>query len=141
MTEIFSGAECSVFQSGIADHWMVVSRTGAWVRLRLDDLADISRGVVPRSPAGAFPYRLPADPHGKVDEYTFTELLAFMGVADRYPSLNDMMDIEYEFIDYYPPKRLLEYSVRAPLHIPAEASAFLARHAESYTPVSFEEDA
>ncbi|MET7380016.1 hypothetical protein ABZT08_14560 [Streptomyces sp. NPDC005526] len=143
MREIFSGTECCIYQSGVSDRWMVVKRTGPWFRLSKRELSDITRGAVPRSPDEVIPYRLPVDLGGDIGKYGLRELLAALGVQDRYAPIDELEKVEYEFIDYYPPKRVLEYVARAPLAIPMEARAFLADYAKSYTPVSFadEEDA
>ncbi|MGA5363229.1 hypothetical protein [Streptomyces purpurascens] len=140
MTQIFSGAECTVFQSGVSDRWMVVKRTGPWFRLSHEDLLNIGRGQVPRSPAEVIPYRLPVDLGNEIGEYGLHEMLDALGVADRYAPESELEGIEYEYVDYYPPKLLLEYAVRAPLSIPQEAHAFLADYIESYIPVSFEDE-
>ncbi|MFI9153679.1 hypothetical protein [Streptomyces sp. NPDC053367] len=139
MEEIFAGAECRVYRSGVADRWMVVSHSGPWVQLGLADLAHLARGGTPLSPANVFPYRLPHDLEG-IASYDLQGLLTALGVADRYGSPETLAQIEYEFVDYYPPKRLLEYVVRVPLAVPPEARAFLAEYAERYTPVSFEDE-
>ncbi|MFJ8810735.1 hypothetical protein [Streptomyces sp. NPDC102490] len=137
MTEIFSGAECCVFQSGVADRWMVVNRNGPWFRLHLEDITEIARGVIPRSSSDVVPYRLPVDLGSDVMELSLASLLSVLGVADRYePDV-----VEYEAIDYYPPKLLLEYVARAPLHLPREAVAFLTEYVQSYSPVSYDEEA
>ncbi|MFD8224540.1 hypothetical protein ACFV16_10265 [Streptomyces massasporeus] len=140
MTPIFSGTECSVFQSGVSDRWMVVKRTGPWFRLKHEDLLAIGRGEVPRSPAEVVRYRLPFDLSDEITEYGLSELLGALGVADRYGSEKELAGIAYEYVDYYAPKRLLEYEVRAPLAIPQEAHSFLVDYAQTYTPVSFEDE-
>lgn len=140
MTEIFSGSESSVFQSILTDRWMVVRHDGSWTSLRHRDLLDIARGAVPRSPADVTVYRLPVDIGEEVGRYNLPELLTALGVADRYGTSAELERIEYECLDYYAPKRILEYAACAPLDIPDEARAFLTHHAESYTPVSYEDE-
>lgn len=140
MTEIFSGSECAVFQSGVSDRWMVVNRAGPWFRLRKEDLPGIARGDVLHSPDEVIPYRLPVDLGSEIQEYGLSDLLALLGVADRYAPASELSDVRYEFVDYYPPKHLLEYVASAPLTLPDEARSFLAEYAKTYTPVTFEED-
>ncbi|WP_240436533.1 hypothetical protein [Streptomyces sporangiiformans] len=140
MTQIFAGSECCIFQSGVSDRWMVVKRTGPWFHLRHADLLAIASGTSPKSPAAVIPYRLPIDPGSEVGEWSLPELLAALGVEDRYAATANLEGVEYEVVDYYPPKHLLEYVAAAPLPIPDEARAFLASHAETYTPVSFEDE-
>ncbi|MEU0893273.1 hypothetical protein [Streptomyces massasporeus] len=140
MTSIFSGTECSVFQSGVTDRWMVVKQTGPWLRLKHEDLLAIGRGEAPRSPAEVARYRLPFDLSDEITEFGLSELLEALGVADRYAPEEELASIAYEYIDYYAPKRLLEYVVRAPLVIPQEAHAFLVDYARTYTPVSSEDE-
>ncbi|CAL9496435.1 hypothetical protein [Streptomyces sp. NPDC091294] len=137
MTEIFSGTECCVFQSSVADRWMVVKRNGPWFRLRLEDMTEIARGVTPRSSSDVVPYRLPVDLGSGVTELSLTSLLSALGVEDRYePDV-----VEYEAIDYYSPKLLLEYAARAPLRLPREAVVFLTEYAQNYSPVSYDDEA
>lgn len=137
MTEIFSGTECCVFQSGVADRWMVVKRNGPWFRLRLDDITELARGADLRSSSDVVPYRLPVDLGSDVRELSLASLLSVLGVADRYePDV-----VEYEAVDYYPPKLLLEYVARAPLRLPREAVAFLTEYVQDYTPVSYDDEA
>jgi hypothetical protein len=138
MWEVFRGVECSVFQSGLADRWLVVKRTGPWFGLGLDDLRDIARGGTPVSPAHVIPYRLPSDLAGSIEAYDLPGLLTALGVADAYPA-GLLARVEYEFVDYYPPKRILEYVARTPLPIPEEARAFLAEHIAHCRPVEFGE--
>ncbi|MGW7382513.1 hypothetical protein [Streptomyces sp. NPDC054794] len=68
------------------------------------------------------------------------QLLSALGVADRYGPAADLERVAYAFVDYYAPKRLLEYVARAPLPLPDEARRFLADYAKTYTPVTFEGD-
>ncbi|MFD5801885.1 hypothetical protein [Streptomyces sp. NPDC127020] len=136
MTEIFSGQECSVFQSDVADRWMVVQHSGPWFRLRLDDLTEISHGDIPRSPSDVVPYRLPIDVGDDVDAMGLRDLLSTLGVEDKY----EPDHVDYEALDYYAPKRLLEYVARSPLVIPAEAVAFLSTYVENYIPVTYEDE-
>ncbi|MET9758671.1 hypothetical protein ABZ016_06390 [Streptomyces sp. NPDC006372] len=140
MNRIFSGTECSVFQSGVSDRWMVVKHTGLWFRLSYEDLLSIGRGEVPRSPAEVITYRLPVDLGNEIGEYGLPAVLAMLGVADRYAPESELTGIDYEYVDYYPPKQLLDYVVRAPLSIPREAHSFLAEYVTSYTPVTFEDE-
>ncbi|WP_224297117.1 hypothetical protein [Streptomyces olivaceus] len=131
MTQIFSGTECCVFQSRVADRWVVVKRTGPWFRLALQDVTELGRSITPNPPSDVVPYRLPVDLDSDVRELSLPALLSALKVADRYePDF-----VEYEVIDYYPPKLLLEYVARAPLRLPEEAVAFLSAHIERYTPV------
>ena len=44
------------------------------------------------------------------------------------------------FVDYYAPKNLIDYVAVAPLPFPEEARAFLAAHAKTYTPVTFDDE-
>ncbi len=140
MTEIFSGSECCIYQSGVSDRWMVVKRTGPWFRLRKEDLPDLTRGDIPRSPAEVLPYRLPVDLGSSINTYDLHGLLTALGVEDRYAPADELQNVEYEFVDYYPQKRVLEYSVRASLAIPEEARFFLAEYAKNYVPVRFEDE-
>lgn len=140
MTQIFSGSECAVFQSGVSDRWMVVDRTGPWFRLRKEDLPGMAGRGILRSPAEVIPYRLPVDLGSEIREYGIADILAVLGVADRYAPASELGDIEYEFVDYYPSKQLLEYVASAPLPLPEEARSFLSEYAKSYTPITFEEE-
>ncbi|GAA2560437.1 MULTISPECIES: hypothetical protein [Streptomyces] len=140
MTQIFSGSTCSVFQSNVSDRWMIIKRTGPWVRLQLEDLLEIGRSRKPRSPAEVVTYRLPLDVKGDIGAYSLPELLNALGVANKYTPADELADVDYEFVDYYPPKRILEYMARAPLVIPEEARFFLADYIEEYTPVSFDDE-
>ncbi|MFG3128996.1 hypothetical protein [Streptomyces tendae] len=136
MMEIFSGAECCVFQSGVADRWMVVKRNGPWFRLRLEEVTELARGATLRSSSDVVPYRLPVDLGNDVRGLSLASLLSVLGVTDRYePDV-----VEYEAVDYYPPKLLLEYVARAPLRLPHEAVAFLTEYVQNYTPVSYAPD-
>ncbi|MGV9963103.1 hypothetical protein ACWDU3_04150 [Streptomyces olivaceus] len=137
MTEIFSGVECCVFQSGVADRWMVVKRAGPWFRLRLEDVTELARGVTPSSSSDVVPYRLPMDIGNDVRELSFPSLLSALGVTGRY----EPEFVEYEAIDYYPPKLLLEYVARTPLRLPEEAVTFLSGYIKSYTPVNYDDEA
>ncbi|MEU4049177.1 hypothetical protein AB0F09_08165 [Streptomyces olivaceus] len=137
MTEVFSGIECCVFQSGVADRWMVVKRTGPWFRLCLEDVTELALGVTPSSSSDVVPYRLPMDIGSDVTELSFPSLLSALGVADRY----EPEFVEYEAIDYYPPKLLLEYVARTPLRLPEEAVTFLSGYIKSYTPVNYDDEA
>ncbi|MCX5361595.1 hypothetical protein OG864_23075 [Streptomyces sp. NBC_00124] len=140
MTQIFSGPECVILQSGVSDRWMVVKRTGPWFRLGKEDLPTLARRGVVRSPAAVIPYRLPVDLGSDVRGYGLPEVLAALGVADRYAPASELDDVEYEFVDYHSSKRLLEYVVGAPLTLPEEARSFLADHVKSYVPVTFGEE-
>ncbi|WP_245235142.1 hypothetical protein [Streptomyces violaceorubidus] len=71
------------------------------------------------------------------DEGYKSSLLSVLGVVDRYEP--DVM--EYEAIDYYSPKLLLEYTARAPLRLPREAVVFLTEYAQDYSPVSYDDEA
>ncbi|WP_405768985.1 hypothetical protein [Streptomyces sp. NBC_01538] len=139
MISIFSGEECSVFQSEVADRWMVVKRTGPWFRLRHTDLLRIAEGIAPKSPSEAITYRLPIDLGHQVAEWDLSELLTALGVEDRYATPAGSERVEYEVLDYYPPKLLLEYAAVAPLPIPTEARTFLADYATTYTPIRFDD--
>lgn len=137
MREVFRGAECSVFQSDLADRWVVVKRTGPWIGLGLDDLWEIARGGTPVSPGHVLSYPLPTDLPGSIGTYDLQGLLTALGAADAYGPADVIAGIAYEFVDYYPPKRLLEYAVRAPLPVPQEARAFLAEHVAHHRPIEF----
>ncbi|MFF4347740.1 hypothetical protein [Streptomyces sp. NPDC001530] len=139
MTQIFSGSECDIFQSGVSDRWMVVKHTGPWFRLKYTDLQGIKNGDIPKSPDEVIPYRLPLEPGDRINEWSLPDLLAALGVEGRYAPTADLEQVEYQFVGYYAPKHLLEYVARAPLAIPDEAHAFLADYAESYTPISFDD--
>ncbi|MEU6222651.1 hypothetical protein [Streptomyces sp. NPDC047042] len=139
MTSIFSGSECSVFQSTVADRWMVVKRTGPWYRLRHTDLLRIAEGITPKSPSEAITYRLPMDLGAQVSEWNLPELLTALGVEGRYATSAGPEPVEYEVLDYYPPKLLLEYAAVASLPIPAEALIFLAEYATTYAPIRFDD--
>ncbi|MFE9249964.1 hypothetical protein [Streptomyces sp. NPDC007088] len=140
MTQIYAGSECLVFESGVSDRWMVVRRTGPWYRLSHRDLLDISAGRAPHSPADVVPYPLPREPGSGIAEWDLPELLTFLGVADRYAPPDELERAEYEFVDYYAPKRLLDYAVRAPLPLPREAREFLKGYAQEYVPVTFPDE-
>ncbi|CAL9474534.1 hypothetical protein [Streptomyces sp. Tu 3180] len=140
MVPIFSGAECSVFQSGASDRWMVVKRTGPWFRLQHEDLLRMRRSEIPRSPAEVITYRLPMDVGDELAQYSLPELITALGVEDKYAPADELASVDYEFVDYYAPKRILEYVARAVLPIPDEAYSFLAEYAGTYTPIRFDEE-
>lgn len=130
MTEVFSGSECCVFMSRLAGTWMVVNRRGAWFPLQRSDLSDIARGVLPRSRPAVVTHRLPQDLGDRIRDHGLADLLEALGVRDRYGTAEHLAQVSYEFIDYHPPRRILEYAVTAPLPVPAEARTFLAHQAE-----------
>ncbi|WP_369248430.1 hypothetical protein [Streptomyces sp. R41] len=140
MSQVFSGAECHIFQSGVSDRWMVVKKNGPWFALGYPQLQEIADGSLPNSPADVTRYRLPVDPGSRVAELSLPELLTALGVEERYATVANLAHVEYRFVDYYPPKRLLDYVAQAPLPLPEEACAFLAKHAETYVPVTFDDE-
>jgi hypothetical protein len=140
MFRIFSGDECDIFQSSVSDRWMVVKKTGPWVGLSRSQLQEINKGGLPKSPPDVTRYRLPVDPGDQIVGWSLPELLASLGVADKYSDAPDLAQVEYRFVDYYAPKHLLDYVARAPLPLPDEARTFLASYAETYVPVTFDED-
>ncbi|MFD4545639.1 hypothetical protein [Streptomyces sp. NPDC058466] len=140
MFRIFSGTECDIFQSRVSDRWMVVKKSGPWFSLNYSQLQEIVHGALPTSPADVTRYRLPVDPGPQIAELGLTELLAALGVEERYATVADPAHVEYRFVDYYPPKHLLDYVARAPLPLPGEARAFLATYAETYVPVTFDDE-
>ncbi|WP_330306594.1 MULTISPECIES: hypothetical protein [unclassified Streptomyces] len=140
MFQIFSGAECHIFQSGIADRWMVVKKSGPWFSLNYSQFQEITKGNLPKSPSDVTRYRLPVDPGNEIAEWSLTDLLATLGVEDRYTAVADLALVDYRFVEYYAPKHLLDYVVRAPLPLPEEARAFLANHAETYVPITFDDE-
>ncbi|WP_406838380.1 hypothetical protein ACICHK_23035 [Streptomyces sp. AHU1] len=139
MFPVFSGDECDIFQSRVSDRWAVVRRTGPWLGLGLSQLRVIGAGGVPVSPSDVTRYRLPADLGDQVGDYDLPGLLGALGVTHRYSDPARLARVEYRFVDYYPPKRLLDYVAAVPLDLPEEARGFLAAHAQTYKPVTFDE--
>ncbi|MFD6490997.1 hypothetical protein [Streptomyces sp. NPDC060188] len=137
MLPVFSGDACDIFQSQVSDRWMVVKKTGPWFGLGLSQLRVIGGGGTPASPADVTRYRLPSDLGDEIGGYGLPELLQRLGVTHRYP---DAAEVQYRFVDYYAPKNLLDYIASAPLPLPDEARDFLAAHAKTYTPVTFDDE-
>jgi hypothetical protein len=140
MRPVFSGDECDIFQSRMSDRWMLVKKTGPWIGFGLPQLQAIRSGSHPVSSSDVTRYRLPVDLGDEVGAYGLSELLESLGVAHRYGDATEPARVEYRFVDYYPPKRLLDYVAVTRLPLPAEAVAFLAAHAKTYKPVTFDEE-
>ncbi|WP_406373865.1 hypothetical protein OG788_26330 [Streptomyces sp. NBC_00647] len=140
MSPVFSGDACDIFQSRVSDRWMVVKKCGPWLGLGLPQLRAISEGAPPVSPSDVTRYRLPVDLGDQVGAYGLADLLGALGVRHRYADAADPARVEYRFVDYYAPKRLLDYIAVARLPLPDEARAFLAAHARTYTPVTFDDE-
>ncbi|WP_326786178.1 hypothetical protein [Streptomyces sp. NBC_00151] len=140
MRPVFSGDECDIFQSRMSDRWMLVKKTGPWFGFGLPQLRAIDSGALPVSSSDVTRYRLPVDLGDEVGAYGLSELLEALGVAHRYADAAEPARVEYRFVDYYAPKRLLDYVAAAPLPLPEEAVAFLAAHAKTYNPVAFDEE-
>ncbi|MFD5814877.1 hypothetical protein [Streptomyces sp. NPDC127038] len=138
MAPVFSGDECDIFQSELADRWMLVRKTGPWFGFGLSQLRAIGSGDIPFSDSDVNRYRLPVDPGDEVATYGLSDLLESLGVAHRYEDATGLARVKYRFIDYYAPKQLIDYVAVAPLPLPEEARTFLAAHAKTYTPVTFE---
>ncbi|MET7988125.1 hypothetical protein [Streptomyces sp. NPDC005281] len=138
MAPVFSGDECDIFQSELADRWMLVKKTGPWFDFGLPQLQAIGSGEVPFSASDVTRYRLPVDLGDEVASYGLSDLLESLGVAHRYEDATELARVKYRFADYYAPKQLIDYVAVAPLPLPEEARAFLAAHAKTYTPVTFE---
>ncbi|MFI0967436.1 hypothetical protein ACH4S8_39510 [Streptomyces sp. NPDC021080] len=140
MVPVFSGDECDIFQSQRADRWLLVRKTGPWFGFGLPQLRVIGSGGIPFSDAEVNRYRLPVDLGDEVGTYGLSELLESLGVAHRYADAAELARVEYGFRDYYAPKQLIDYVAMVPLPLPEEARTFLAAHAKTYTPVTFDED-
>lgn len=140
MRPVFSGDECDIFQSRLSDRWMLVKKTGPWFGFGLPQLRAIGSGEIPVSASEVTRYRLPVDLGDKVGRYGLSELLESLGVAHRYADADELARVQYRFRDYYAPKRLIDYVAVAPLPLPEEARTFLAAHAKTYTPVTFDEE-
>lgn len=140
MRPVFSGDACDIFQSRLSDRWMLVKKTGPWFGFGLPQLRAIGSGEIPVSASEVTRYRLPVDLGDKVGRYGLSELLESLGVAHRYADADELARVQYRFRDYYAPKRLIDYVAVAPLPLPEEARTFLAAHAKTYTPVTFDEE-
>ncbi|MFD9463691.1 hypothetical protein [Streptomyces sp. NPDC060027] len=140
MFPVFSGDECDIFQSQVSDRWMVVKKCGPWLGLGLPQLRAIGEGTLPVSPSDVTRYRLPIDLGDQVGTCGLSDLLRSLGVAHRYADAADLARVEYRFVDYYAPKRLLDYVAATPLPLPEEATAFLAAYAKTYSPVTFDDE-
>ncbi|WP_327430824.1 hypothetical protein [Streptomyces sp. NBC_01236] len=139
MVRIFSGAKCDIFQSRVSDRWMVVKKNGSWFALSRSHLQELSKGHLPKSPSDVTRYRLPVDLGHQISRWSLPQLLTALGTAKRYADTVHLAQVDYRFVDYYAPKRLLDYVARAPLPLPPEAHTFLASYAETYTPITFED--
>ncbi|MFD5516124.1 hypothetical protein [Streptomyces sp. NPDC127066] len=140
MRPVFAGDECDIFQSRMSDRWMLVKKTGPWFGFGLPQLRAIDSGALPVSSSDVTRYRLPVDLGDEVGAYGLSELLEALGVAHRYADAAELTRVEYRLVDYYAPKRLLDYVAAAPLPLPEEAVVFLAAHAKTYNPVTFDEE-
>ena len=140
MFPVFSGDECDIFQSRKADRWMLVRKTGPWFGFGLPQLRAIGSGGIPVSASEVTRYRLPVDLGDEVGTYGLSELLEAIGVAHRYADTTELARVKYRFVDYYAPKNLIDYVAVAPLPFPEEARTFLAAHAKTYTPVTFDDE-
>ncbi|MFE1286633.1 hypothetical protein [Streptomyces sp. NPDC058751] len=124
----------------MSDRWMLVKKTGPWFGFGLPQLRAIGSGGIPLSASEVTRYRLPADLGGEVGAYGLSGLLEALGVAHRYAEAAELARAQYRFVDYYAPKKLIDYVAVTPLPLPEEARTFLTAHAKTYTPVTFGEE-
>jgi len=138
INKIFHGERCVIHRNAHSDTWLVLEHDGPWYDLDAAQLEAIAEGRPLRSGDWAYKTVVPAECDRMALHASLPELLDQAGVLDLYEEALRTGDVEYEVFDYYPPKRILEYSVENVLPIPQEAYDFLREYARTYEPIDFD---
>lgn len=136
--KVFHGERCVIHRSAHSDTWIVLEHDGPWYFLNPVQLSAIAEGAPARSEASGDRTILPEQCADIARSASLPDLLERAGVLDLYEEALRTGDVEYEVFDYYPPKRILEYSVENVLPIPQEAYDFLREYARTYEPIDFD---
>ena len=134
---LYQDADCAIYRNTATDRWLVLTAQ-SWETLGPRELRAIGHGDPVRLDGGVDRVALPEDPGPGIGSATLPELLDLFGSRDRYPGLLENGSPDYQFWDYYPRKRILQYSVEIALTLPASAVEFLGEYAHTYAPLSFD---
>lgn len=128
-----------IFRHGVSDELLVVENDGPWFFLPATSFPGLRRGELPRGGGGVGSVVLPES--GSVEKegqgmrrWPLEELLTRVGVRDLYEDVLAIGRPAYEFFDFYPPKRILDYSVTALEPLSREARDYLAEYVGDYVP-------
>ncbi|MEV6317395.1 hypothetical protein [Streptomyces sp. NPDC051776] len=136
---LFTGTQCEIYRSEVTDSWLVLEQAGPWFLLDANQLKEIGEGRPARSGGDVERIALPKDPGPELASASLSELLEYLRLDAVHKGLEDEAEAEYEFWDYYAPKRILEYSLETSLPLPREAVEFLKDYLHRYEPINFDE--
>lgn len=130
----FEGDGCLVYRHRDATEWLVVDLGGGWQQLARHQVLDLARGVTPMVTGGTGRYALPlperlasrgAKEPADVADLRLPELIQAFGLETYYPDLDpDRSELS---VDALPAGgRKIEFAIRTPALVPAEATRHFA---------------
>ncbi|WP_151772377.1 hypothetical protein [Streptomyces abyssomicinicus] len=131
-------ADCAIYRNTATDRWLVLTAQASWITLGPQQVRALGQGAPARVEGGVDRVALLEDPGPNIQSATLPELLDLLGSRERYPGVLENGSPDYQFWEYHPRKRVLEYSVKIDLPLPVSAVEFFTEYAHSYEPISFE---
>lgn len=138
---LHEGPESSVYFAERTGQFLVVEHAGPWyvmTRAERDTLRDTGE-LLGRSGVwtGVLPQAVDNGPR-PVQSRPLPELLDGLGVLDLYEEALRPGALRYSPYEYFPDRRILNYSLSVPVPLPADARAFLADDRQDFPSVRYE---